>query len=175
MTKPTQRELYIFRHAKSDWDSGASSDFERPLANRGKKDAPVMGKWMKRQNLLPDYIVSSPAKRAKQTVKAVIKELGVSENKIHFNETIYMASVQTLLQVLAGVPQEAERVMIVGHNPGLDELLLYLVNAPPMTDSGKLMTTACLALVALPPDWSHLPKHCGVLTNITRPKELSED
>ena len=172
MTAVKHRELYLMRHAKSDWDSTAKSDFERPLADRGKNDAPSMGKWMRQQKLVPDYIVSSPAKRAKQTVRAVASELGVAKDDIHFDESIYMASVKTLLQVLAKQPKKAKRVMMVGHNPGFDDLLEYLVEKPPLTDSGKLMTTACLARITLPNDWSQLTRHCGTLIDITRPKDL---
>ncbi len=173
MATPKQRELYILRHAKSDWDSSAQSDFERPLAKRGKKDVLAMGKWMAKQNFEFDYILSSPAERAKQTVYAVATELGVAKKGIHFNENIYMASVVTLLQLLGQCPDKAKRIMIVGHNPGLDDLLLYLVNDPPMTDSGKFLTTATLARIALPIDWSQLKRHCGSLISLTRPRDIA--
>jgi phosphohistidine phosphatase len=167
-----QRELYILRHAKSDWGSDAKSDFDRPLAKRGKKDAPSMGKWLAKQNLKIDFIVSSPAERAKQTIYAVVKELGISKKEIHYNEKIYMASLETLLQVLEESPKKAKKVMLVGHNPGLDDLLQYLVKDPPLTESGKLLTTACLAQITLPEDWTQLQRHCGKLVNLTRPRDI---
>jgi phosphohistidine phosphatase len=173
MAKTKQRELFILRHAKSDWDSDAETDFDRPLAKRGNKDAPDMGKWMKKQKLLPDHIVSSPAERAKQTIYAVAKELGLSKKHVHFDEKIYMANLGALLKVLTECPQKAKTVMLVGHNPGLDELLQFLVSDPPLTDSGKLLTTACLAQIALPDDWTQLPRHCGKLISITRPRDIA--
>jgi phosphohistidine phosphatase len=173
MTTSKQHELFILRHAKSDWDSVAKSDFERPLAKRGEKDAPAMGKWMAKQHFNIDYIISSPAKRAKQTVHAVANELGIPKKDIHFNDKVYLASVETLLRLLGECPKNTKKVMIVGHNPGLDDLLQYLVNDPPLTDSGKLITTACLAQIALPKDWEHLQRHCGNLVSLTRPRDIA--
>ena len=174
MAASKHRELYILRHAKSDWDSTAESDFERPLAKRGEKDAPAVGKWMHKQKLKADYIISSPARRAKQTIHAVSKELGVSKQDIHFNEKIYMAGVETLLQILAECPKNTKKILLVGHNPGLDDLLQYLVAKQqlPFTQSGKLLTTATLARVGLTDDWSHLQRHCGDLISLTRPGDI---
>lgn len=173
MAKTQQRELFLLRHAKSDWDSNADKDFDRPLAKRGNKDAPAMGKWMKKHKLLPDHIVSSPAERAKQTIYAVAQELDIAKKHVHFNKKIYLANLETLLQVLGECPQQSKTAMLVGHNPGLDDLLQYLVSDPPITNSGKLMTTACLARVALPHDWTQLPRHCGKLISITRPRDIA--
>ena len=173
MATSHQRELYILRHAKSDWDSDANSDFERPLAKRGGKDAPAMGKWMAKQHLKIDYVTSSPAKRAKQTIYAVAEELGIGKKEIDFNDKIYLASLETLLKVLGKTPKKANHVMLVGHNPGLDDLLQHLVKNAPFTDSGKLMTTACLARISLPEDWSQLQRHCGTLISLTRPRDIA--
>ncbi|WP_455211742.1 SixA phosphatase family protein [Kaarinaea lacus] len=173
MTKRIPRELYILRHAKSDWDSDAESDFERPLAKRGKKDAPAMGNWMSKQKFSVNYIISSPAKRAKQTVYAVAKELGVSKQDIHFEQKIYMANLTTLLQLLQRGSVKSKNVMIVGHNPGLDDLLQHLVKDPPLTESGKLLTTASLARIAMPDNWSQLERHCGTLISLTRPRDIT--
>jgi len=173
MTASKHRQLYILRHAKSDWESYAKTDFDRPLAKRGKKDAPAMGKWMRKHDFVPDFIISSPAERAKQTILAVVEELGISKKDIHFNEKIYMADVATLLQVLQDCPRKANQVMLVGHNPGLDELLQFLVNDPPLTQNGKLLTTASFARISLPRDWTQLERHCGNLVSITRPKDIT--
>ena len=174
MTSSKQRELYILRHAKSDWLSGAESDFDRPLAKRGKKDAPAMGKWMNRHKVKIDYLISSPAERTRQTVHAIIKEINISKKDVHFDERVYLASVETLLQVLGECPGDAQKVMLVGHNPGLEDLLKHLVDESqlPLTASGKLLTTASLAHVSLPQDWSRLGLHCGKLISFTRPGDL---
>ena len=177
MTTPKTRELFILRHAKSDWDSAAKSDFDRPLAKRGKKDAPAMGKWMKERKLIPDHIVSSPAERAKQTIQAITHELDFDKKNdkknIHFDERVYLADLQMLLEVLAECPKKANKVMLVGHNPGLEQLLEYLVAGElPFSDSGKLITTGALAHVSMPYDWTKPLHHCGSLINLTRPKDI---
>jgi phosphohistidine phosphatase len=174
MPVSNHRELYILRHAKSDWGSAAESDFERPLAKRGKKDAPAMGRWMSNHKVKIDYVISSPAKRTKQTVHAVVKELHVPKGAVHFDERVYLASVETLLQVLKECPAGTRNLMLVGHNPGLDDLLKYLANEQqlPFTESGKLLTTASLAHLSLPKDWSRLDRHCGKLVSFTRPRDL---
>jgi len=174
MPAEKHHELYILRHAKSDWESDAESDFHRPLAKRGKKDAPAIGKWMDKHKVKIDRLISSPAERTRQTVQAVIKELHISKKNIHFDDRVYLASLETLLEVLAECPSGPEKVMLVGHNPGLEDLLRFLVDERelPLTESGKLLTTATLAHVSLPRDWSRLNGHCGKLVSFIRPRDL---
>ncbi len=116
------RELFFLRHAKSSWDDPSLSDFDRPLNDRGKNDAPLMGEHLKKLGIKPDLIVSSPAKRAKKTAKIVAQKLGYPEESIEWREQIYEASAQTLLYMVCQLPASAKRVMIVGHNPGLTML-----------------------------------------------------
>ena len=116
------RELFIMRHAKSSWDDPMLSDFERPLNRRGKEDAPLMGEHLNRLGIKPDLIVSSPAKRAKKTAKIVAQKLGYPEEKIEWKECIYEASAQALLYLVCQLPDDAKRVMLVGHNPGFTML-----------------------------------------------------
>ncbi|WOE70328.1 histidine phosphatase family protein [Hydrogenimonas thermophila] len=116
------RELFILRHAKSSWDDPSLADFDRPLNSRGKEDAPLMGEHLAKLGVKPDIIVSSPAKRAKKTAKIVAEQLGFNPEKIEFRETIYEASPQSLLYLVCQFPENAKRVMLVGHNPGLTEL-----------------------------------------------------
>jgi phosphohistidine phosphatase len=174
MPSSKQHELYILRHAKSDWQSGAESDFARPLSKRGKKDAPAVAKWMTKHKVKIDCLISSPAERTRQTVNAVVNELHTPKKNIHFDERIYLASVETLLKVLKDCPSDAQKVMLVGHNPGLEDLLKYLVdeNQLPFTESGKLLTTASLVHISLPEDWSRLNPRCGTLISFTRPSDL---
>ncbi len=163
------RELLILRHAKSDW-SVAADDFDRPLKKRGKHNADQVGSWLFEQDILPDTIVSSPAKRTMQTVKRVAKQAGFDTVRINPNEKIYLADLSDLLEVLSGIPSSAENVMLVGHNPGMDELLEYL--AGPVSDrtwDGKLMTTATLARLSMPEKWDRLQKNCAELVALFRP------
>jgi phosphohistidine phosphatase len=167
------RELLILRHAKSDWDGDAGSDFARPLAKRGKKDAPRMGAWMYREGLVPDLVVSSPAERARQTTHAVCKGLDYKRKAVVWDEAIYEATAADLLGVLARLPASAKTVLLVGHNPGLEELLVHLVGDDvDELDEGRLLPTAALARVEMPDDWSNLGPGCAQLVNVTLPKSL---
>jgi phosphohistidine phosphatase len=167
------RELLVLRHGKSDWSTDAASDFERPLAERGRKAVKRMGRWLREQQLLPDYVVSSPAKRAKQTVLRACKFAGIPKTLIVWDEDIYEADVPDLLQVLAQCPQDKKRVMIVGHNPGFEDLVAYLggdrIEIPP---NGKLMPTAALARLELPDRWKALEHGRALSLSITRVRDL---
>ncbi len=166
------RELFVMRHAKSDWSSGARQDSERPLNKRGGKDAPRMGAWMREHYLYPGVVYCSTAVRARETLDAVAEELALPSERIHYLKELYLANLETLLEVLRGIPDGDNSVMIVGHNPGLDLLVTYLSQSPIMlTESGKLMTTACLAHFKLPDNWQDL-KGKGELVQIIRPAEL---
>lgn len=166
------RQLFILRHAKSDWGSGARTDSERPLNKRGHKDAPRIGVWLREHNLSPAWVLCSPALRARQTLTAVAEELHLPAERIEYVDKLYLADRLTLLNILGTIPKERQSVMLVGHNPGLDELVSYLSRTPvPLTDSGKLMTTACLAQFSLPDDWQDLESQ-GELVNLIRPTEL---
>ena len=116
------KELFIMRHAKSSWDDPMLSDFDRPLNKRGKEDAPLMGEYLKKSGIKPDLIISSPAKRAKKTVRIVAEALGYDNEQIRFVDSVYEASPQSLLYLVCQLPDDAKRVMLVGHNPGLTML-----------------------------------------------------
>lgn len=167
------RELLILRHAKSDWDSGAASDFDRPLAKRGKKDAPKIGAWLYREGLIPDHTVSSPAERARQTALKVCKALEIDKKKISWETAVYEAGLEDLLEVLSGCPKKAATVLLVGHNPGLELLVRFLVGDDlDRPADGKLLPTAALARLEMPKDWSRLEHGCANLVSLTRPKSL---
>ena len=118
------RTLLILRHAKSDWSVNVC-DFDRPLKKRGKQSAEKIGNWLIEQHIFPDYIVSSSAKRASQTIKRVVNHAGMDPTLIRYQEKIYLAELPDLLKILDDIPDQAETVMLVGHNPGMDELLEY--------------------------------------------------
>ena len=168
------RELLILRHAKSDWSTGASTDFERPLNKRGKHQAPRVGRWLRERELVPDHILASTARRVRQTVLRVCPELGFDPHRVHWEAAIYEAVPGTLLKLLADCPAAARRVLLVGHNPGLDQLLLYLCPAAPPNPAGKLLTTAALARIALPDDWQVLDPGSGELLDLVRPREQGD-
>jgi phosphohistidine phosphatase len=168
------RELLILRHAKSAWDTGAPSDFERPLAKRGRKAAPRVGRYLASRGLVPDYVVASPALRAKQTVIAVCAEMKIYEESIHWDERIYGGWTTTLIDVLRDSPDTAGRVMIAGHNPGLESLVESLSNGPvEIPADGKLMPTAAVAHLEISCDWRRLDRGAGRLLSLTRARSLT--
>lgn len=169
------RELLILRHAKSAWNTNAATDFDRPLSNRGNRDAPRVGRFMAREGLVPDYVVSSPARRARQTVTLACSEMGIGSEVIHWDERVYHASTGALMDVLNEAPDNARRVLIAGHNPGLETLLQTLCRNPvPMPDDFKLMPTAALARLEIPTAWSALDGGTARLLSLTRVKSLAD-
>jgi phosphohistidine phosphatase len=167
------RELLILRHAKSDWDSSAASDFDRPLAKRGKKDAPRVGEWLYREGLIPQLIVSSPAQRARETASKVCKCLDLGKKDILWDGDVYEADLQALLDVLGRVPADVQMVLLVGHNPSLEELLRYLAGSDvDEPEDGKLLPTATVARLEMPDDWTRLTPGCASLQAVVRPKQL---
>lgn len=167
------RELLLLRHAKSAWDTGAPTDYERPLAKRGLKAAPRVGRFMAENGLHPDYVVSSPAQRARQTVMLVCAEVGIGEGAIQWDRRIYHAGAVTLVNVLRESPPEARRVLMVGHNPGFEQLLQSLcAGEVPMPEDWKLMPTAALARMRVKVPWSELGHDVAELISLTRARSL---
>lgn len=167
------RELFILRHAKSNWKAKVSSDFDRPLAERGLKDAPRMGTWLYREGMLPGLIMSSPAVRARDTALKVCKTLDLKKKSIHWEPRLYEADLATLLNLLAEMESGLNSVLLIGHNPGLEELLRHLVGSDlDEPEDGKLLPTAALARLEMPADWTRLDCGCANLISLVRPKQL---
>lgn len=169
------RELMLLRHAKSDWPEGVA-DFNRPLKKRGRKAALLMGEWLLKQQLLPDYIVLSPAARTQATAEYLCKGLGLNKlSMLHLDDRIYEADMGALKQVLADCPTYNQRIMLIGHNPSLEDFLLYLVDDLNLNPGEKLLATATLARIELPDDWKVIKQHSGRLLMRISAKYLSSD
>lgn len=169
------RELLILRHAKSDWDSDARRDFDRPLAKRGKRDAPRVGAWLYREGLVPDLVLCSPAERARATVLKICKHLDIHKREIRWEPRLYEADVDALLEVLGECQPASNTVLLVGHNPGLECLLRYLTDEDfDQPHNGKLLPTAALARLEMPSDWSRLARGSSNLISLTCPKQLPD-
>ena len=166
------RELLLLRHGKSDWDAG-TDDINRPLKDRGKRGAQRIGVWLAQQQLLPDRVISSPAERALVTAQKCCKVMGIGAADIVQDKRIYQADPAELLQVLADCPASAKRVMLVGHNPGLEHLLELLVEQPPeVPEDTKLMPTATLARLQTASEWDALAKGRASLLQLIRASSL---
>jgi phosphohistidine phosphatase len=166
------RELLLLRHGKSDWNTGLP-DFERPLKERGRRGAQQLGNWLLEQDLLPDLILSSGAERARGTALEVCHTMGLALARLQWEPRIYAAGLKQLLAVLRGQSAGPARVLLVGHNPGLELLLRHLAGPTlEMPLDGKLLPTATLARLKMPDNWDSLTAGCAQLETLQRPAHL---
>ena len=155
----------LLRHAKSDWPD--VPDQERPLAKRGRRDAPVVGRWLRGHGYLPDTVICSVARRTRQTWELVAPELGGSPS-VTFEPRAYAASAQTLLYLVRELPGTSRAAMLIGHNPAIEELATHLAEAPDADGAppspGLRFPTAAVAVFEFPGDWPDLaPAHAHLL------------
>jgi phosphohistidine phosphatase len=137
------KTLYLMRHAKSSWSFDELNDQERPLNDRGRDDAPRMGQALAKRRIMPDLLVSSPAVRALSTAVLVARELKYPHDKIVVETAIYQADLDTLLAVVRALPDDADAVLLTGHNPTMTDAANYLSPSPL---SGELPTAAVICL-----------------------------
>jgi phosphohistidine phosphatase len=161
------KSLLILRHAKSSWSKPAVADHDRPLNDRGKRDTPRIGKLLIQQGLVPELIVSSTAKRARKTAKRVAKHCDYP-GALELTADFYLGHADDYIQFLLCVSDEVDSVMVVGHNPGVEELLEGL------TGQWERLPTGALAHVALDvSSWADVSSARGArLVAVWRPKEL---
>jgi len=121
--------LLLMRHAKSDWANESLSDFERPLNSRGNKAAPLMGDWMREHHLIPTRILCSTATRAKETLFGLERAWSANQHEkvvVEFVDELYLATPATILATIQLHHQDAERLLVIGHNPGMELLATQL-------------------------------------------------
>ncbi len=159
------KTLFLLRHAKSSWDAPDLADFDRPLNDRGQRAARFVGKLIAERGLIPQIIISSPARRARDTATVVQEEAELSP--VVFDDRIYEASALSLFHLIREFDDKYSNVLMVGHNPGISELLRLL------TGQTHDYPTAALSGVTLDiPDWASIAINCGRLEFILRPKDL---
>ena len=163
------KTLYLVRHAKSSWDNPGLRDFDRPLNGRGIHDAPRMGVWLKEQNITPDLILSSPAKRAVTTARLLLKGLGLEDDIIQTDERIYLASPDGMLKLISELDMHANHLFLVGHNPGHTDL----ANRLSEVHIDNLPTAAIFAVSFDINRWSELKPRAGRFLFFQSPKNLS--
>ena len=159
--------LLLLRHAKAVSGSDSLRDFDRPLSDQGRRQAEGVGKYLKEQNIALDLVLSSTALRARQTTELV---LAVAEcvTEVRYDQRIYEASRQQLLEVVSEIEGDKSKVLLVGHNPGLEELLQSL------TGLSAPMATGTLAKIDLrAPEWSNAADQKAHLDLLVKPNELA--
>ncbi len=160
------KTIYLLRHAKSSWDDLSLGDFERPLNKRGQEAAPLIGRYMRKNRIDPQLVVCSPARRAMQTARLALESANINAS-VQYERRIYQASGDELLAVLAELADSVDQALLIGHNPGLDDLIYTLSGV----DSH--MPTAALAKLSLEAKrWRDIGPGCGSLEWLIRPKEL---
>jgi phosphohistidine phosphatase len=168
----TTRRLILLRHAKSDWPD--VPDRDRPLAKRGRRDAPRMGRWLHEHGYQPDVVICSNARRTRQTWDLVAPEVGGSP-AVRFEPRAYAASAMTLLYLARELPSRYQTALLIAHNPGLSELASSLA-APPAADNGPRpgisLPTAAVAVLEFPGDWPSLTPGDARLISLTTPADL---
>lgn len=166
-------ELLILRHAKSDWSDNSLRDFDRPLNGRGRKAAPEMGKLIASKGPI-DKILASPAQRVVETLEGV-RDSAPDLPPTQFEPHLYGATVGEIVALLRTHGGNAERILLVGHNPGLHWLALGLTDGEEHPDRDALahkFPTAGLAHIAFEENWAELKEGSGKLLSFTRPKDL---
>ncbi|APH74686.1 histidine phosphatase [Aquibium oceanicum] len=170
------RELLLLRHAKSAWGDPGLADFDRPLANRGKKAAPMVGRLLDERGWLPDFAIVSPAKRTRQTWKCVAGELAAIP-PVRFAEDLYEATAETILSAVKETPPEVGRLLVVGHNPGLEDMAAMLAgetsDAQALARMREKFPTSALARITVEGGWPELAAGSGLLTAFVVPREIA--
>jgi phosphohistidine phosphatase len=162
------KQLTLLRHAKSVQDLVYAVDRDRPLAERGRGDAETLGRFFAQAGVIPDMIASSPAVRARQTAEVLARTAGY-RGEIRWEEAVYAAGADALLSVVRGLPDQAEHVLLIGHNPGFEELAALLIG----TECGVTLPTAAAAHFEIDADrWSEVCTGAGRLQWLITPKLL---
>lgn len=164
------KTLLLLRHAKSSWHDAGLADFDRSLNKRGLKAAPLMGRYLRRKKIDMQIVLSSPAERARQTASLVIAAAASDPKLLRYDERIYAASAARLLEIVSQIEESADTALLVGHNPGLSDLVLML------TGEVHHMPTAALARISLNVDkWRGVRAGCGGLDWLVKPKQIERD
>ena len=167
------KSLTLLRHAKSDWTDAVKRDFDRPLNDRGRRAARTVGTYMRSEGLTFDSVIASPAQRVRDTLGELEQGYGLSLDPV-FDEAVYLASSSTLLDLVHATKDGVARVLLVGHNPGLEELALELADdadSPLRHEVEVKYPTATLAELAFNVDtWNSA--NAGRLVRFVRPRDL---
>ncbi len=173
------KTLFLLRHAKSSWKDSGCDDFDRRLNKRGQQAAKTMGEHLKQQDYLPDLILCSTAKRTIETMDYVLAQLPTTP-EVKVVQDLYLAGAEKILHQIQGADRHLEKVMIIGHNPGMEMLAMALTNKkssdPTLIDTmAAKYPTAALSILESDQDcWSDIGTSNLNLKAFVRPKDLNE-
>ncbi len=162
------KQFLLVRHAKSDWSDDSLTDFERPLAERGEHDAPLMAAYIKERGLRPTFVLASPARRAYTTARTFADTLGIPENDLATEEELYEASAQRVLSAVLGLPETTDFAAVFGHNPAFT----YLVSDFTPEYVSNVPTCGVAHLVSEATQWNRVSTANTVLRKLYTPKAV---
>jgi phosphohistidine phosphatase len=166
------KQLLLMRHAKSSWDDPGLADLERPLAPRGRRASKLIGEHLRAQRIKPQLVLCSPSRRTRET----LERIGLDDSDQRIEDDLYAASAGELLGVITGLADDIDSAMLIGHNPGLQDLALRL--AGPGQEVARLrrkFPTAALATLEFEGGWRELAPGSAELVAFVRPKDLKRD
>ena len=167
-------DLFVLRHAKSSWDDPELGDHDRPLAPRGRRAAKAMGGHLRRERIAPDLVLCSSARRTRETLDRIAPALG-DDVAVSVEADLYAASADELLERLRTVDDDVESVMLIGHNPGLEQLALGLAGSgDELPDLRRKFPTGALATLSFAGRWRDLALGSAELTDFVKPKQLTK-
>lgn len=149
------KEILLLRHAKSSWDDPYLEDYERPLAKRGREDAPRMGRYLQKIGFQPDYVVSSPANRAKQTSELVLEAAKCDKGIIRWDRELYFGNTKNYLKAIREAPEDTHRILLVGHNPLMENVASALASENGR-NTLRMPTAALVCLESYADRWDHI-------------------
>jgi phosphohistidine phosphatase len=169
------KRLYLLRHAKSSWDDPTLPDRDRPLAPRGRRAAKAMAEHLKHKGITPELVLCSPSTRTRQTLARVEPVLRRNAD-VRIEPGLYAASATGLIEMLHEVPEKIESVMLIGHNPGIQDLALSLARGgSEVARVRSKFPTAALATLEFNRGWRELEPGSAELASFVKPKELARD
>jgi phosphohistidine phosphatase len=162
------KRLFLVRHAKSSWDNPSLDDIDRPLNNRGKRNAPEMGIRLRKQGIIPDLLISSPAKRALTTAKRIAEEIGYPKKEIQIDDRLYHGSSNSMLSIIHSQKDKINSLMLFGHNPGFTDFANSLCGI----NIYNIPTAGIVAVDFGIDNWSEVDYKSGELVFFDYPKKI---
>jgi phosphohistidine phosphatase len=163
------KRLTLIRHANADWKNPSVPDFDRPLNKRGLSEAEAIGKQLLEQELLPDLLLMSSARRAQQTAEIIVRKLDLAQRRVKAQEALYLATNDDILALVRGTGPKVEHLAIVGHNPGISEVAKHLA---PGVITADLTTGAACALTFTARSWANIAPPAARAVQFEPPSKL---